>query len=224
MDRRKITEVEDEKFARFNDNPPSYEMPNFLSKTFQLNHDNSTFIIAVTNMMPTWQHGEDANDTLKVVIQEFIDKMELFTSRKALAKRRKGGFNLAVLKNHPLLGEDYRLVLSCKPPEKCTQKFSLLKCQSNFNRHEQLTQTGFQTVWLPANACKDRSLYIPLLQFVHDRYYERLVRSQMMATGDKARVGYRKIRNLFKSTSIIIVPRSQVNNHTLSPSKNTKKN
>ena len=193
MDRRKIDEVEAEKFAAFNDNPPSYEIPSFLSKDCKLNHDNSTFLIAVTNMMPTWHYGEDSNDNLKMVIQEFIDNMQLFTSRKALAKRRKGGFNLAVLKNHPLLGDDYRLVLSCKPPEKCTRKFSLIWCMANFNRHEQLSQTGFQTVWLPANACKERNLYLPLLQFVHDRYYERLVRTQIMETGDKARVGYRKL-------------------------------
>ena len=191
-ERLTITEVDYEKFANFNEQPPSYEWPNFLSKTFQLNHDNNTFIIAVTNMMPTWHYGETSNESLKTLIQEFIDKMELFTSRKALAKRRKGGFNLAVLKNHPLLADDYRLVLSCKPPEKCTQKFSLISCMANFNRHEELTQTGFQTVWMPANACKERNIYMPLLQFVHDRYYERLVRFQISENGSKARVGYQK--------------------------------
>ena len=152
-------------------NIPKYEIPTFLPRFVE--HDNSIFIVAFTNMNPSWRTHEITNEELKFTLQEFIDQMEIFQSRKSVGKRRKGLQNIAEVKNHPLYNQDFRLVVSIKPPKNLTKKFSLLQCQIAFNRQDGYMENDFQTAWLPSAAMKDRAIYVSSLQFMCDSFYRR---------------------------------------------------
>ena len=142
----------------------------FLNDETRIDHNLDTFIIAIINCDPSWRSDDICKDDLKDTIQNFISKLNIFSSRKSKANVKKGGYNFCEIKQHDLLYLDCRLVLSVKPPINHRGFFNLLDYQNKLNKDEVLLEFNLQSIWIPAGNSNNSDACTALLQYTFDRF------------------------------------------------------
>ena len=161
-----------EEFPNIKDPIDQFDLPFFINEEMLPMHDNRTFIICVIDCFPSFRLGrEEINERITLLIQDFIDQAQIFTSRKSISKRRRGQINLAELKSHPLLHLGVNQVFSIKPPPTFKEKISLFKLQTILNKSDILFEFNIQTVWLSADVAGKNPVQCQVLfKYIFDRF------------------------------------------------------